>query len=368
MKIVAQKGSNARQLLEYLSALWEQNALEYPVLGEDVEIELPLQNKAGKPCLGNGKTYCFAEQKQDTAAARENAAADAYNYDALTGLYNRSRYERDMATFRAAGYTHIVCVYIDAVGLHEVNNHLGNQAGDAMLRCIADGIRETFPDGHGYRIGGDEYVILCFDCVRKAAEEALLQLCRRVSEQKFEISAGIAESSNPDDLTETINEAEHAMRRHKAEFYRQNGAERQMRTLNHKLEKLLLEKRDASQFLNVIAPRYKGVYMVNPRDDSCRYIYIPKYFQKMLEENGGKFSPAIRMYCDEFVRLEYRDGFRALIDYNRVRSDLDAGRSIDYIYQKADGGRIRLKITIYDRNAPDSGEMQWIFMDATPQN
>ena len=267
-----------------MTALPEQNALEYPALAEDVEIDLLLQNKAGVPCPENGgKVYNFAEQRQN-AMARESAAADAYNYDALTCLYNRSRYERDVAAFKEAGNMHIVCVYIDAVGLHEINNHLGHQA-------------------------------------------------------------------------------EHAMRRHKAEFYRQNGAERQMRTLNHKLE-----KRDTSQFLNVIAPRYKGVYMVDPKDDSCRYIYIPKYFQKTLEENGGRFSPSIRTYCDEFVRPEYRESFRALIDYDRVRSDLEAGMPIDYIYQKVDDGWIRLKITIYDRNAPDSGEMQWIFMDATPQN
>ena len=367
MKILAKKGSSAQRLLEYMTALLEQNALEYPVLAENVEIDLPLQNKAGVPCPGNGETCCFEEQ-QNTVAARETAAADAYNYDALTGLYNRSRYERDLAAFKAAGYAHIVCVYMDAVGLHEINNHLGHQAGDAMLQCVADGIREIFPDGHAYRIGGDEYVVLCFDCTLTETEEAAFQLRKWVSEQEYEISVGIAEGRDPAELSETINEAEHAMRRHKAEFYRQNGAERQMRTLNHKLEKLLLEKRDASQFLNVIAPRYKGVYMVNPKDDSCRYIYIPKYFQKTLEENGGSFSPSIRTYCQEFVRPEYRESFRTLIDYDRVRADLDAGKAIDYIYQKVDGGWIRLKITIYDRNAPDSGEMQWIFMDATPQN
>lgn len=368
MKILVKKGSNAQRLLEYAASLLEQCALEYPLLAEDVEIDLPLQNKAGVPCPHSEKVYVFDEQRQNTAAVRETAAADAYNYDALTGLYNRSRYERDLAAFKAAGDAHIVCIYIDAVGLHEINNHLGHQAGDEMLRCIADGIREAFPDGHGYRIGGDEYVILSFDSRREEAEEAAFQLRKRVSEQEFEISVGMAEGSDPANLTTTINEAEHAMRRHKAEFYRQNGAERQMRTLNHKLEKLLLEKRDASQFLNVIAPRYKGVYMVDPKDDSCRYIYIPKYFQKTLEENGGKFSPSIRTYCEEFVRLEYRESFRALIDYDRVRADLDAGKVIDYIYQKVDGGWIRLKITIYDRNTPDSGEMQWIFMDATPQN
>lgn len=56
----------------------------------------------------------------------------------------------------------------------------------------------------------------------------------------------------------------------------------------------------------------------------------------------------------------------ALVDYNKVHDLLESGHSIDYIYQKTDGSWVRLKITIYDRNAPGSGEMQWIFMDGTP--
>lgn len=50
MKIVAKKGSNAQRLLEYAASLLEQCALEYPLLADDWEIDLPLQNKAGLPC------------------------------------------------------------------------------------------------------------------------------------------------------------------------------------------------------------------------------------------------------------------------------------------------------------------------------
>lgn len=363
MKIVCKKGSNAQQLLELVSELVGSLSVEHPDLAEDMVLELSLQSRDGVPYPDNGAAYCLGEDELRAAPLQKAQANDAYNYDALTGLYNRSRYERDIADYRTAGYKQLCCVYIDAVGLHEINNHLGHQAGDDMLRCIADAVRTAFPDGRTYRIGGDEFVVLDFSMAEQDAKAAIARLCALVSESEFEVSVGMAVGTEPAAIGQTINAAEKAMRRHKADFYAQNGAERQMRTLNHKLEKLLQEKQDASKFLNVIAPRYLGVYMVDPKDDSCRYIYIPKYFQKMLEENDGYFSPAIQRYYETFVRPEYHDRFRTLTDYDYVRDLLDAGHVVDFIYQKLDGNWVRLKITVYDRNTPENGEMQWIFMD-----
>ena len=83
-----------------------------------------------------------------------------------------------------------------------------------------------------------------------------------IRQQDYEVSIGIGESTDTKTLNEIINYAENAMRYDKADFYRNNGGLRQMRSLNYKLEQLLLKKRDANHFLDVIAPRYKGVYIV----------------------------------------------------------------------------------------------------------
>ena len=88
---------------------------------------------------------------------RHEKTPDCYNIDALTGLYNRGKYERDIRMFQATGYERLTCVYMDVVGLHEVNNHLGHEAGDKMLCMISDAIREYFPKSLAYRIGGDEF-------------------------------------------------------------------------------------------------------------------------------------------------------------------------------------------------------------------
>ena len=51
-------------------------------------------------------------------------------------------------------------VYIDVVGLHEINNHLGHKAGDGMLCAVAGAMQRMFPLADTYRIGGDEFVVL----------------------------------------------------------------------------------------------------------------------------------------------------------------------------------------------------------------
>ena len=53
------------------------------------------------------------------------------------------------------------------------------------------------------------------------------------------------------------------MRRDKEAYYRETGNLDQMRVLNEKLERILVEKRDMDMFLRAIAPRYIGVYAVD---------------------------------------------------------------------------------------------------------
>lgn len=153
------------------------------------------------------------------------------------------------------------------------------------------------------------------------------------------------------------------MRLDKAEFYRNNGGLRQVRSLNYKLEKLLLEKQDASHFLNVIAPRYKGVYIVDTEKDTCRYIYVPPYFQEMLNKNQGAFSWSMKDYCRVLVRPAYYDRFQKLFDYNYIWEQLAIDKIVDFVYQKCDGSWVELKITNYNQDISDHHEMLWMFLD-----
>ncbi len=362
MKIICKKGCNVKSALQIVSEYMEKKSLEYPLIGEDLEIEISLKNQDGEEYPDNDQTVYF-DEKELELLQRHEKTPDCYNIDALTGLYNRGKYERDIRTFQATGYERLTCVYMDVVGLHEVNNHLGHEAGDKMLCMISDAIREYFPKSLAYRIGGDEFVVLCPDHGQEEVLEKVSSLRQAIRQQDYEVSIGIGESTDTKTLNEIINYAENAMRYDKADFYRNNGGLRQMRSLNYKLEQLLLKKRDANHFLDVIAPRYKGVYMVNPKTDQCRYIYVPPYFQDMLDRNKGSFIPSMREYYHALVRPEYYDRFETILDYHYIQEKLASEGMVTMTYEKLDDSWVELKITAYDQSTADTQELLWIFID-----
>lgn len=363
MKIVCRKNSDVRQVLCQVQKLLEKESLDYPLLEEELVIEVKLKDEEGVSSPCNSEQIHLDEVTIQEKEPGVSMLEYYYNEDVLTGLYNRAKYERDIVKFERKEYDSFACIYIDTVGLHEINNHLGHTAGDHMLCRIAEGIQRHFAHGHAYRIGGDEFVIFCFDWIKSSLEAAISELKQELCREEYEISVGLAIDTEKRNMIETINKAENIMRDDKAEFYRQDGAKRQMRGLNHKLEKILLENQDTSQFLKVIADEYKGVYMVDPDKDTCRHIYVPPYFQALLKKYRGCYSEAIGEYCRTLVRKEDQYLFDDVFDYENVLAQLKQGKQIAFTYQKTDGSTIRLQITVYNQNVADSKEMLWVFID-----
>jgi diguanylate cyclase (GGDEF)-like protein len=78
--------------------------------------------------------------------------------DPLTGLANRRGLTRALAA--TEGERHALLL-LDLDGLKEVNDELGYEAGDAVIRASADALRTLLRDGElGARLGGDEFVAL----------------------------------------------------------------------------------------------------------------------------------------------------------------------------------------------------------------
>jgi diguanylate cyclase (GGDEF)-like protein len=86
-------------------------------------------------------------------------------YDHLTGLANRrllaDRLDRALLTCRRSGNPVAVC-FIDLDGFKAVNDALGHDAGDRLLRALADRLLAMIGGSDtAARVGGDEFVILC---------------------------------------------------------------------------------------------------------------------------------------------------------------------------------------------------------------
>ena len=166
---------------------------------------------------GNARTY------QDMRRRGER--------DALTGLFNRNRYEQDLPRIAAVCKTGLGCVYADANGLHELNNSRGHEAGDGMLRTIARELRTRFGDRYTYRIGGDEFVAFVPD----GQEDELGRQCRgmvaALESCGYFISAGFARQAAPvSDTDGLVKTAEKRMYEDKRAYYRDPANDRRDRS------------------------------------------------------------------------------------------------------------------------------------------
>src|SRR5581483_3245093 len=109
-------------------------------------------------------------------------AAENYRlarYDQLTGLPNRTRFVEDAEQAARTGAGTAVLM-IDLDRFSEINNTLGAQSGDEVLREVARRIG-GFDGAVAARLGGDEYAILCASAgttalARECAEQALRAL------------------------------------------------------------------------------------------------------------------------------------------------------------------------------------------------
>jgi diguanylate cyclase (GGDEF)-like protein len=112
-------------------------------------------------------------------------------HDHLTGLPNRllimDRAEQMLAGAKRRS-TDIALMFIDLDGFKDVNDTLGHQVGDEILKAVADRFRTVIrkTDTVG-RLGGDEFVVLTECARRSASPEALADRLLKSLSQPFDL-------------------------------------------------------------------------------------------------------------------------------------------------------------------------------------
>ena len=158
------------------------------------------------------------------ASARRSAFRMSVT-DQVTGLFNRSAFEKYLNESEPHTFSHTVCVYIDVNGLHELNNKHGHEAGDKLLQSVAECLRAQFPDDGLYRIGGDEFVV--FSKADAAVCEARMQaVSSALAAQDYNISYGIAAQETTEGLRDLVREADENMLKNKRRYYAEHDRRR----------------------------------------------------------------------------------------------------------------------------------------------
>ncbi|WP_172829793.1 diguanylate cyclase [Halopseudomonas xinjiangensis] len=104
-------------------------------------------------------------RERTTELAEANARLESMAmHDPLTGLANRNSLERhlDLALRRTQRrHEYLAAMLVDLDGFKQINDQLGHETGDRVLRCIAGRLKALARDADFIaRLGGDEFVLI----------------------------------------------------------------------------------------------------------------------------------------------------------------------------------------------------------------
>ena len=117
------------------------------------------------------------------------------------------------------GFDSIAVYYLDLNYLKRTNDVFGHEEGNRLLVKAADSIRAVLGNNiYGFRMGGDEFLIVAANLSRKAADELkagwqeeLARINRAETKLECIIACGMAYAKKPYDLTAVLNKADRRM-------------------------------------------------------------------------------------------------------------------------------------------------------------
>ena len=140
------------------------------------QLNYPVRDEDGRRFIGHLWIY------EDVTNERQTAAQLAYlaERDALTGLYNRHRFQQEILRMLAdcdRSDTQAALMFFDLDEFKVINDSFGHRAGDALLIRVAGEVGALVRKNEVLtRLGGDEFALL----VPNADEEKVVQLAERV--------------------------------------------------------------------------------------------------------------------------------------------------------------------------------------------
>ncbi|WNV76661.1 EAL domain-containing protein [Geodermatophilus sp. DSM 44513] len=181
-------GGSTAGLIEGLRAL---SRGEQPSVQADYAVELPggthwIHLQASR--VDQAGQVVVTHTDVTSRVAAERASDWRARHDTLTELPNRAHLHELIDTeLQQPDRGPVSVLFLDVDGFKDVNDSLGHDAGDALLRQIAGRLTGSTRAGDTVgRLGGDEFVVLCRDC-DTAGAETLADRCRASIDRPFEL-------------------------------------------------------------------------------------------------------------------------------------------------------------------------------------
>ena len=157
------------------------------------------------------------------ASSSQLAIADwNSNHDSMTQLYNKRHYKEQLRELQDDAA--IGVLYFDIDNLKKMNDTFGHEKGDAVILKAAEFIRGYLTqEASGFRIGGDEFVVLIRDCTEEKVQELVStmraddkgNLSDVTAEFYCRLAIGGAFRKTGENLADTIKRADEEMYKNK---------------------------------------------------------------------------------------------------------------------------------------------------------
>ena len=128
-----------------------------------------------------------------TQVVKNEQALQLAKTDALTGLKNRLAFEEDIELnvfHKSKIWVDTVVVFIELDGFKTLNDTLGHQQGDRLLKTFSRAVQSTFrSEDFTYRISGDGFAVLLPLKALSSPDSLQISIKRRMAEVIEQISA-----------------------------------------------------------------------------------------------------------------------------------------------------------------------------------
>ena len=139
--------------------------------------------------------------------------------DLLTGLQNRNSYIKMLDRLSHQTLRSLGVIYIDINGMKKINDSNGHKYGDRVIKKVAD-ILKSRVENSAYRVGGDEFTVICADIGKQDFQTLTEKLIRDFDRNKeYDVSIGHTWKEGNVSVDEEILKADDLMYAEKQRYY-----------------------------------------------------------------------------------------------------------------------------------------------------
>lgn len=163
----------------------------------------------------------------DSTENLSNAIYEA-THDGMTQMFNKRHYNNVLSKLQKL--SSVCVIYFDVNNLKLMNDTLGHDRGDYVIKKAAEYIHEIAGDsGMGFRMGGDEFLVVMSDCtfkemdsiIGKIDKDSPIILSAETDSIKCALSYGYAYAKGDYSYEALLSEAEENMYKTKTELKKQ---------------------------------------------------------------------------------------------------------------------------------------------------